>query len=234
MTTLVFALLAVFVIWKLRSVLGTGRDKNRAPYENLSKSSFSSLPNPSFSWDSPQNPLPAAETKRSDSPSLDKQWEKFAAPGTPLAQGLQQIALQDSSFNLDDFLRGAQAAYEIIVSAYSKDDRAALQPLLSKEIFENFVEALETRKARGETKTSLLISFDKVEPIEALVEEGVASITVRFSIKMISYTRDSSDQIIEGYSDKVIDYTDHWTFTRALDSHSPTWVLVAIENESPA
>ena len=78
-------------------------------------------------------------------PPTDR-WKGIAEPGTPLAQGLDAIATQDSSFDPRHFLSGARSAYEMIVLAFANGDRRALKDLLSSEVYESFDSVIKDRE----------------------------------------------------------------------------------------
>src|SRR5262245_63700238 len=86
-------------------------------------------------------PLPSKEV----TPASDR-WKGIAEPGTPLAQGLDAIVAQDSSFDPRHFLSGARSAYEMIVLAFANGDRRALRDLLSGEVYESFDTVIRDRE----------------------------------------------------------------------------------------
>ena len=110
-----------------------------------------------------QAPLaPTAEvTPRSD------RWKGLAEAGTPLAQGLDAIALLDSSVDPRHFLSGARSAYEMIVLAFANGDRRALKDLLSSEVYDSFEAVIKDREKREQKTETRFVSIDKAELVGA-------------------------------------------------------------------
>ena len=214
--TIIFLALAVFIFLRLRNVLGQRTGNERPPYDRAARNVVHGtqdnnvVPMPGTVID--QVPLaPTAEV----TPPSDR-WKGIAEPGTSVAQGLDAIAAQDSSFDPRHFLSGARSAYEMIVLAFANGDRRALKDLLSSEVYDSFEQKTETR----------FVSIDKAELVGAENRDKSAQLTVRFVSQMISVTRDKAGTIVEGNPDKVTDITDVWTFARDTTSRDPNWKLV--------
>jgi predicted lipid-binding transport protein (Tim44 family) len=233
-STIVFAIIAIFVVWKLRSVLGTRNGAERPPIDPGAGANLG--PNGANS------PKPMGQVVRLPSAPRDGvaptaatpfdpagRWKGFADAGTKVAAGLDAIAAADSSFSPDGFLAGARSAYEMIVTAFAKGDRATLGNLLAPEVLDNFSKAIEARNARNETMETTLVSIDSAAFEDARVIGRTAQITVRFAAKLISHTRDRTGAVTEGSADAVADHLDIWTFSRDTGSRNPNWQLSATE-----
>jgi predicted lipid-binding transport protein (Tim44 family) len=205
--TIVFAFLAIFVVWKLRSVLGerTGFDPKR---------------------DNAATPFPAsaAPPQRENN---EARWSDFAERGSPVWTGLDDIARAQPSFAPRPFLDGASAAYEMVVQSFSRGDEATLHSLTSDDVFASFKNALADRNSRGETLETTFVGFNSVKIVEARVERASALIAVRFDSQFITATRDRNGVVIEGDPSKPSSIVDIWTFARGNDSSGPNWTLVA-------
>ena len=158
-------------------------------------------------------------------PPTDR-WKGIAEPGTPLAQGLDAIVAQDSSFDPRHFISGARSAYEMIVLAFANGDRRALKDLLSSEVYESFEAVIKDREKHEQKTETRFVSIDKAELVSAEARDRSAQLTVRFVSQMISVTRDKTGTIVDGNPDKVADITDVWTFARDTSSRDPNWKLV--------
>src|SRR5262249_34828133 len=150
--TIIFLALAVFIFLRLRNVLGQRTGTERPPFDRAARNTVPGAPDanvvpiPGKVID--QAPLvPTAEV----TPPTDR-WKEVAPPGTALAQGLDAIALADTSFDPKHFLSGARSAYEMIVLAFANGDRRALRDLLSSEVYDSF-EAVIRDRERHEQKT---------------------------------------------------------------------------------
>jgi predicted lipid-binding transport protein (Tim44 family) len=229
--TIIFLALAVFIFLRLRNVLGQRTGSERPPYDRAARNvvhgvqdNHNVVPIPGAIID--QAPLaPAADVV----PPTDR-WKGIAEPGTPLAQGFDAIAAQDSSFDPRHFVSGARSAYEMIVLAFANGDRRSLKDLLSSEVYESFDAAIKDREKREQKTETRFVSIDRAELVNADVRDRSAQLTVRFVSQMISVTRDKDGTIVEGNPDKVADITDVWTFARDVTSRDPNWKLVGTSN----
>jgi predicted lipid-binding transport protein (Tim44 family) len=227
-TTIIFLALAVFVIWRLRSVLGTRTGTERPPGEFMRRSE-PQAPAPANDANVVRLPEKAGEPVRSAAPDPDR-WKGVADPGSPLANGLDAIAKADNGFDARGFAEGAKHAYEMIVSAFAAGDRRTLKDLLSREVYDGFVGAIGDREKRGERIATTFVSIDKAEIVDAQLKGKVAQITMRFLSKLITATYDKAGAVIDGAPDKVVDVTDVWTFSREAGSRDPNWKLIATES----
>jgi len=203
-----FAMVAAFLVLRLRSVLGR-RTGSEQPPERWGAGS--PQPKGGTVIEFPNARRSAAEPE----------------PGTPLSRGLDQIRAADPAFDLDAFLAGARGAFAMIVQAFAEGDRDTLRRLLAPEVFANFAAAIESRQARQENLTTELVSFRSISPIDAGMRGDQAELTVRFVTEQVNLLRDAQDRVIEGTPDRVIDVTDDWTFRRDPRAADPNWMLVA-------
>ena len=224
--TIIFLALAVFIFLRLRNVLGQRTGNERPPYRPRRAQCRA--------WHAGQQCRSDARNRhRSGAAGADRgcgaaadRWKGLAEPGTPLAQGLDAIAAQDSSFDPRHFLCGARSAYEMIVLAFANGDRRALKDLLSPEVYESFEAVIKDREKHEQKTETRFVSIDKAELVGAEVRDRAAQLTVRFVSQMISVTRDKAGAIVDGNADKVADITDVWTFARDITSRDPNWKLV--------
>jgi predicted lipid-binding transport protein (Tim44 family) len=224
--TIIFLALAVFIFLRLRNVLGQRTGSERPPFDRAARNALPGAPEsgvvpvPGKVIDQPP-PLPSAEVTT----STDR-WKGVAEPSTPLAQGLDAIAAQDSSFDPKHFLSGARSAYEMIVLAFANGDRRALRDLLSSDVYESFEAAIKDREKHEQKNDTRFVSIERAELVGAELRDRIAQLTVRFVSQMISVTRDKAGTIVDGSPDKVADITDIWTFARDTTSRDPNWKLV--------
>jgi predicted lipid-binding transport protein (Tim44 family) len=224
--TIIFLALAVFIFLRLRSVLGQRTGSERPPFDrpaarNVGQGAQDNVvPMPGSAIDQ----APLAPT--ADVTAATDRWKGLTEAGTPLAQGLDAIAAQDSSFDPRHFLSGARGAYEMIVLAFANGDRRALKDLLSTEVYDSFESVIRDREKHDQKTETRFVSIDKAELVGAEARDRAAQLTVRFVSQMISVTRDKAGNIVDGNPDKVADITDVWTFARDTTSRDPNWKLV--------
>ena len=143
--------------------------------------------------------------------------------------GLEAIAAADAQFNGKDFANGARSAYEFIVTAFAQGNRDALRDLLSADVFENFEAAIAAREERHEKSETHFVSIDKVWIEEAQLRDRTAQVTVQFTSKIITVTRNAAGEVVDGSTDRIVDVVDVWTFAREAGASDPNWRLVATE-----
>jgi len=222
--TLVFFGLAVFVIFKLRSVLGTRTGEERPPRDLFERRPAEDQPNAS-------NVVPMPNRAPAPAPVDPQQALDQTVPAdSPARAGLTAIMGADSSFAPDQFIGGARAAYEMIVMAFANGDRRTLKDLLAEDVYEGFAGAITDRESRNQKVETQFVSIDKAEIADAALRGRNAQVTVRFASKLITATRDASGQVVEGSADKVIDVIDIWTFARDVTARDPNWRLIATES----
>ena len=127
-----------------------------------------------------------------------------------------------------DFLKGAEIAYETIITAFANGDKEKLTKLLTKEMKANFDQAIEQREKHGITSELTFIGFKEsnIEKFEKIKNEFFA--TVKFVSEIISVKKDGDNKVIEGNSNKIKTVTDYWKFSKKTSSQDPNWFLSEI------
>ncbi|HUN50021.1 MAG TPA: Tim44/TimA family putative adaptor protein [Candidatus Sulfotelmatobacter sp.] len=212
---ILLAMVAGFIILRLRSVLGR-RTGNEPP-----------RPAPPVR-PGPEEDKIVALPDRSRRPDVAEP----AAPSGPAGAGLRQIKLADPKFDVNDFISGAKAAYEMIVTAFAAGDLATLKPLLNQEVFDNFRRAIEQRKAAGQRLETRLVGIKRVDLLEAELKGRTAEVTVKFVSELINATYDTDNKVVAGNAGAVDEVTDIWSFARDIRSSDPNWFLAATSTPS--
>ncbi|MEQ1615825.1 MAG: Tim44/TimA family putative adaptor protein [Hyphomicrobiaceae bacterium] len=239
--TLLSLIVAVIVIFKLRSVLGRRTpddeariDKNMRAQQAQDQAAAAAAARdkvvamPRRAGETTAAPV-ATETALADAEARVKE---FAGGNVAIERGLVQVMRADATFDPKGFLEGAKQAYEMIVTAFAEGNRKVLKDLLSKEVFEGFVEAIADRETRAEQIDQSFVGINKSGIVEAEVKGGVAQLTVRFVSQLISATRDKTGAVISGDPQRIKEVTDIWTFAREVDSRNPNWRLVATQPQN--
>jgi len=127
-----------------------------------------------------------------------------------------------------DFLRGAEIAYESILTSFASGDLIKLKALLSPNMFSNFSDAIKARNKENIKSefTFIGVKESSVEKYEKIKDNLFA--TVKFVAEVISVKKDKENKIIEGNSDKIKFVTDNWKFTKNIKQKSPNWYLSEI------
>ena len=129
-----------------------------------------------------------------------------------------------------DFLKGAQIAYETIITDFSDDDNKLIKskPLLSQKIQNQFNEALKERNNRGHFAEITFIGVNSANIKEHIKVNNMLKVTVDFVGEVITCIRDKDKKIISGDPDKIKKIYDTWVFSRDITSNSPNWKLIDI------
>lgn len=209
---LIFAVVALFLILKLGTVLGRrGDDKEggSGPF-GLGKAPGS-----------PKDNVVSMPERASAGPEED--FDSMA----PLDAGLARIKAADRTFSEKEFVKGARAAFEMIVEAYASGDAKVLKSLLDDPVYENFAAAIREREKAGHSLETTLVGIDEAEIAAAEMRGRDAAVTVKFVSEQVNVTRDADGEVVEGDPNAVVRVTDVWTFKRDTRSADPNWVLVA-------
>ena len=127
-----------------------------------------------------------------------------------------------------EFLKGAEIAYETILTAFANGEVKKLKDLLTPMMNSNFTDAIETRNSEKIKSEFTFIGMKEssVEKYEKV--NDILFATVRFVAEVISVKKDKDDKIIEGNPDKIKFVTDIWKFTKNIKKNSPNWYLSEI------
>ncbi|MBU2992320.1 Tim44/TimA family putative adaptor protein [Octadecabacter sp. 1_MG-2023] len=209
---LVLAGIAIFLILRLRSVLGTreGFEKPRA------------------------QPTPASS--RRSTPDLevidggpDPDITDYVDAESESANALAAMKSADRSFNVREFVRGARGAYEMILTGFENGDLSEIKPFLSDDVYEAFAGVVESRE-----KSNLSVDFNFIGISETTLVDADydatsknAEVSVRFVSESTSAVYDNGGDLIEGSATDVKKQRDVWTFGRTMGTGDPNWFLVA-------
>ena len=135
------------------------------------------------------------------------------------------------SGNIDEevkkqFLKGAEIAYEQIITSFAKGDKKSLKGLLEKQMFTRFSEVIDERKNKQLKYETTFIGLKSSKVIEFKKIENIYRVTVNFVSEIITCVKDKNNQIIEGNPDTIKTVNDVWKFSKNMWSQDPTWYLV--------
>ena len=207
---LVLAAIAVFLILRLRNVLGT-----REGYEK------------------PPVALPDAKKRTRDFEVIeggpDRDITDNVPTGSDSASALAAMKGADPAFNVGDFLKGARGAYEMILMAFQRGDLASVKSFVAPEVFDAFAEVIAQRQADGITVEATFVGINDLALKEAEFDRTTreAELSVRFGGEFTEVVRDKAGAIVEGNATTIKRQRDVWTFARTMGSADPNWILVA-------
>ncbi len=212
---ILFAMIAAFLVLRLRSVLGRRTGHERPPPDSLARQRPEAKSNDNV-VELPGRAGPATK---------DEEFAEEKADD-PLSAGLTQVRIADPSFQPDGFLTGARGAFEMIVGAYASGDLKTLRNLLNDEVYDNFSSAVKQREEANETLETTIIGIKKADIVEARVDGRMAFVTVKFLTEQVNVTRDKDGEFIDGDPNRIAEVTDIWTFARNTRARDPNWMLV--------
>ncbi|MBR9779990.1 MAG: Tim44 domain-containing protein [Rhodospirillales bacterium] len=224
---ILFALIAVFLVLRLRSTLGrrNGEEKQgptdvfgRRSHEDDSKGATNGAAQPTDNV-----------YRLPDADKVVGKDEATVAVDSSAFSVLQQIQKADPDFTQQDFLNGARMAFEMIVEYFAKGDKDGLNPLLSAEVYKNFAAAIDARAEKGEREETTLVGIKSATIHDASLEGRTAYITIKFVSEEVSVILNNEGDVISGDPNQVVEAEDLWTFARNIESRDPNWQLVATE-----
>ena len=226
--TLVVIGVAIFVLFRLRQVLGTRTGTERTPLQRAQQQGQKPANDEKVV---PLRPAPAPQPMDNDAErralKLNAEIEQFSHGNAEVAAGLRAIAEADPTFSPKPFLEGAKGAYEMIVTAFATGDRKTLRNLLEKDVYDGFERAIAEREAAGRKVDFTFVGLPKIEISDADYDKRETRVAVRFNAEVVQATRDKDGTLIEGNADQVQTIADEWTFARNPKSRDPNWKLVA-------
>ena len=213
----ILALIAIFILLRLRSVLGDKIGNDDPSYFHRPASSVSDKAGPIIQLD-----------EKSLKPKLRDDSDAYAAglPNGPVAETIAAIKLQDPEFTASHFLDGAKVAFEMVFDAFAKGDKATLQMLLSKDLLEHFNAEIANRDMNIHQTEHTLISVKAQDITQASLEKNIARLSVHFISEQVTVIRSKEGKIVDGNPSDIHTVEDHWVFERDVTSKSPNWKVI--------
>jgi len=199
---LIFAVIAVFLIFRLRSILG-------------SREGFEQKPSSS--------PL---SDRASDAENIISLHGEKAN-----GEGLEAVKRLDKQFSEDSFSQGAASAFGMILSAFAEGDIAGLRRLLGYDLYEDFSESIRQRAKEGDELSITIHDIQDVNLLDGEVSQNIASVTVKFTSIQSRKLADKDGVVIEEESFDETELTDIWVFERDISLADPNWKLVETRAE---
>ena len=204
---IVLAGVALFLVLRLRNVLGT-----REGFENST--------------------TPVQSKKRKfeviDGGGEDYDISNYIDLDSDSGKALAAMKRVEPGFSVEVFSGGARQAYEMILMAFENGDLGFLEQYLAPDVYESFSSAITTRVDSGLTVEANFIGVSGVKLSEAKFDEEnrEAEITMKFTGELTSVVRNAEGEIVEGDTKHVKKQSDVWTFARLMGGDNPNWLLV--------
>ena len=189
---ILLAIMAGFILLRLRSTLGKGAD-------NM--------------------PMKARFTQAQSN-------EEF------IKSAVEDEAKQDpKKFDEKTFIKGAEAAYEIIINAFAKGDQKTLKPLLTKELFKNFEGVIKERNSKKISSEMTFIGIKETKILDINNKDTFYKVKTKFVSEIVNCLKNDKGEVLEGNPEEIKLVTDVWVFEKDLKNSDPTWYLTELSSE---
>lgn len=209
---LVLAGIALFLILRLRNVLGTreGFEQERTPNGQA-------------------EPTPVRRDFEVIEGGIDHDIADHIDVSSKSGKALAAMKTAEPAFSVTEFLSGGRGAYEMILMAFENGERDTLKQFLSDDVYTSFANVIETRETEGLRVDASFIGVRELKLTSAQFDESnrEGEITIKFVGELTSVVRDKAGEIVEGNPEEVKRQKDIWTFARVMGSSDPNWQLVS-------
>ncbi len=159
-----------------------------------------------------------------------KPMNRYFSKGTEVLKDIENNEAIKSG-NIDEeakkqFLKGADVAYEQIITSFAKGDKKSLKNLLSRDLYDNFSKIIDERKKNELKHETTFIGLKSSKILEFKKIENLYKVTVNFVSEIITCVKDKNNKVVEGNPDIIKTANDVWKFSKNMWSQDPTWYLV--------
>ena len=200
---IIFAIIAVFLIFRLRNILGekTGFDPKA---DNQSKT--------------PKN------EKGSNVVDFTKKVENLKE--YEFSSEIREIMKIDNSFKIDEFISGANTFFKMVVNGFVEGNIENIKKYVKPKIFKDFQNAIDERIKEKEKLIIDILSINDTKIKNIKIKGNIVKLEVIFDTVQIKALQDINDEIIDGDLDEKIVVKDMWTFERNFKLQSKNWNLI--------
>lgn len=215
---LILAMIAIFIINRLRNVLGkkTGNENDIVEKFTQKRSEFKESEPDKVSKEKDTNENTAR--KHHSNPKINK--------------SINEILKINPEFDSSSFCNGAKKAFEFILTQYCNNDINSLEKLLSKNILTSFTKQIKERDAKSEKLHITIISVKEPVIKDIKIQKNKAFIKLFFDSEQIQLTKNKNEEIIDGDSNQILSIKENWIFSKDMKSKDPNWTLEEIEESN--
>ena len=216
---LILAMIAIFIINRLKNVLGkkTGNEHDIVEKYSRGKTNFK---------ESPPDQISKSNQKQKTVKDV------FFHNDPKINSDLREIYNQDENFDSKEFLDGSKKAFEFIIKNYSEEKLEPLKKLLSSSIYKDFKSQIDARVKKSQNLDITIIGIKSAEIVNASLKSKIALICVKFSSEQVQVVKDLEGKIVEGDNNQILSIDEKWSFSKNLKSKDPNWTLEKIEESN--
>ena len=195
---LIFGVIAIFLIFRLKNILGTKNEYENSDLKKDNKEkNFSNI-----------IPLRSDKNYNQNNNNVDK---------------INEI---DKTFDVEDFLLGSRTFFEMVLESFTSGDLDKVKDFIKPSVIESFKNAINDRNKDNETLIIDLKSIEKNEVLSYKITKTAIKIIVIFESKQVIALMDKNNELIDGNIEKEIVVKDEWVFERKINHKNPNWTLV--------
>jgi predicted lipid-binding transport protein (Tim44 family) len=194
---LIFGIIAVFLVLRLKNILGTKTDANNQDINNKETSkNFSNI---------------VSFKEKKENGDLKE---------------IEKILKVDPHFQVDDFLSGSKTFFKMVLESFANGNVDNIAPYLKPSVLKSFKGAINERIKEKETEIIELNSIKKIEIRSVSITKTSIKISVFFETLQVRALMNKDSKVIDGDKDNEILVKDEWVFERKINSDNPNWVLI--------
>ena len=196
---IIFAIIAVFLVYRLKSILGQNSDGNEQNNKiDVGEKDFTNV----VKLGNKQSDINEMKNKK------------------------DSIYKDDPTFNEKEFLTGAQNFFEIVIDCFVKGDLKNIEMYIDDKLIKNFQLVIDERLQEEESLKINIIKMISIQIKDVQKIKNFLRVSVLFESEQINVLKDKKGKIIDGDQKKSILVRDLWTFEKKIKSKDLNWILV--------
>ena len=193
---LIFGVIAIFLIFRLKNILGTKTDfEDNGLKEKKQPKQYSNI-------------VSLKTNKNNSNEEIDK------------------IINVDPDFDVVNFLNGSKTFFEMVLKSFVSGNLDNVKDFIKPSVLKSFKGAIDERNKENETLIIDLISVEKNKIVSSVITKSSIKINVVFETLQITALMDKNEKIIDGDTDKEILVKDEWIFEKKIKDQNPNWTLI--------
>ena len=201
---IILALIAYFIIKKLKSILGEESDGMYFGYEAKSKNE---------------------NIKDAEQVNIYDEDERCSALSADAKLNFQAICSKIQNFSLSKFQDISSKVLERVIKANNDKNENEIRQFLSKELAGFVINSFKNK----EKNNIFLVSILENKIADVIKTNEVFDIKVSFKMEQINYITDENNNIIEGNKHDIVLVNEMWTFTHDFSKKDNTWFVSQIK-----